>query len=192
MIDYFIKFHKKLFLEMHSWLAIHPTAENIIYFFAEIIDIYLVFVAVFLMLYFLYKALLSLSLRNLYQVISQIFLMLCAVGASWLFSFLIKILLNLPRPYLRFPQEVSQLFNYADGMRSFPSGHATLFMSLGVILYLYHKPAGTIFIILAFLISFARVISGVHFPIDIMAGWFIGAGISYCIYKIFNNKVLKK
>jgi len=33
----------------------------------------------------------------------------------------------------------------------------------------------------AFLIGIARIIAGVHFPIDILGGFILGAGIAYLI-----------
>lgn len=58
---------------------------------------------------------------------------------------------------------------------SFPSDHAS--MLYGITFYLYfageHKKAH-LFLIIAILVSIARVFSGVHFPFDILAGALVG------------------
>jgi len=107
-------------------------------------------------------------------------------GASaWVVATIIKIIVKAPRPYLVFP-DISPLLSKTDF--SFPSGHATFFMALGVAIYLSHKKAGVIFIILALLIGLARIITGVHFPKDIFAGFIIGIVIAIIFNRIFIKK----
>jgi len=50
---------------------------------------------------------------------------------------------------------------------------------------LYHKKMGYLFIFFALLIGISRIIAGVHYPIDIMAGYGFGGFISYLLIKSF-------
>ncbi|MGB0925173.1 MAG: phosphatase PAP2 family protein [Minisyncoccia bacterium] len=189
MINFFIQTHKDFFLWMHSFVLNYPEYHAATYFIAEKLDHYVIALSMVTMLYFIYQSFENTSLTRLRFMIRELVRILVSVCASWLFSFVIKITLNMPRPYVRFADEVTQLFDYASGMRSFPSGHATLFMALAVMIGLHHKRAGYIFLFFAVLISIARVVSGIHFPVDIAAGWVIGAGVSYLVYrKIGKNK----
>lgn len=192
MINFFIQLHKSFFLWMNSFVVHYPEYNNITYLIAEKLDNYIIVAAILTLCYFTYQSIEGLSLRRFIFMTREMILILISICASWFLSYLIKISLNMPRPYIRFATETTQLFNYAEGMHSFPSGHATLFMALAVMIGLHHKRAGYIFIIFAVLISIARVVSGIHFPIDILFGWIIGAGVSYLVYIKIGNKKIQK
>ncbi|MBI2454054.1 MAG: phosphatase PAP2 family protein [Parcubacteria group bacterium] len=72
---------------------------------------------------------------------------------------------------------------------SFPSGTATFFMALAVYFLLAgHKKLGWFLLVSTILISAARVAAGIHWPSDILAGWLVGAIVSWAVYSIFNKK----
>lgn len=88
----------------------------------------------------------------------------------------------IPRPFVN--NAVHQLiFHETNG--SFPSGHAAFFFALAMAIFFFHKKWGTIFFIGAVLISVARVMVGIHWPLDILGGAIIGILSSLLIYKIF-------
>lgn len=95
---------------------------------------------------------------------------------GWVASSVLKMLIQVERPFVALP-DVQSLF--PETGFAFPSGHATFFMALAISIFLLHKKAGYIFIFFALLIGLARIIAGVHFPIDILGGFILGAGISY-------------
>ncbi|MFY9492956.1 MAG: phosphatase PAP2 family protein [Minisyncoccia bacterium] len=75
---------------------------------------------------------------------------------------------------------------------SFPSGHATFFMALAVYFLLAgQKKLGYFLLISAVLIGVARVAAGVHWPSDIVAGWAVGALVSFVVFKIFSRNSWK-
>ncbi|HLB47985.1 MAG TPA: phosphatase PAP2 family protein [Anaerolineales bacterium] len=86
---------------------------------------------------------------------------------------LLKIAFHLPRPYWFDPQRVKGLAE--ETSYGLPSGHAQNATSVWVFLAsAMKKPwawAGAA--VIAFLISISRVYLGVHFPMDIAAGWVI-------------------
>ena len=59
---------------------------------------------------------------------------------------------------------------------SFPSAHATMLFAAGLVLLAYNKRAGGIFLGLSLLVCLARIVAGVHYPADILAG--IAAGLA--------------
>lgn len=58
---------------------------------------------------------------------------------------------------------------------SFPSGHATRAIMLAVLFWGLHlTPLAIVLTLWVFLVSFARVILGVHYLSDVIAGWILG------------------
>ncbi|MDQ3075813.1 MAG: phosphatase PAP2 family protein [bacterium] len=107
-------------------------------------------------------------------------------GIAWCIGYGLKFLIQAPRPYLALPN-IYPLIEKTDF--SFPSGHATAFMALAIAIYLSHKKVGRWFIFFALLIGLARIVAGVHFPIDILGGFILGAMVAYLInYFISRNQ----
>lgn len=72
-----------------------------------------------------------------------------------------------PRPFITLG--ITSLINH-DNSPALPSGHAAFFFALAFALFLASKKWGWIFIGLTVLMSIARVMAGVHWPLDIVAG----------------------
>jgi undecaprenyl-diphosphatase len=157
---------------------------ELIVFFAHIFP-YLVIVGAFIFLVFhheiFYK---EKPFKEIKQKIKEIFFVSFSIFLGWLFSVIFKIVFLIPRPFL-FLADVDPLF-WVNGF-SFPSGHSAFFMALAIAIFLYHKKIGFLFIFFALLIGIARIISGVHYPIDILVGYFSGGLISYLLIK-FSKK----
>lgn len=100
---------------------------------------------------------------------------------AWGIAFVLKILIHTYRPFIVFPN-VHSLFSETG--YAFPSGHATFFSALAVSIFLSHKKAGYLFMLFAFLIGVARIIAGVHFPIDILGGFVLGSTIAYFLKNV--------
>jgi len=81
----------------------------------------------------------------------------------------------------------------ADTNYSFPSGHSTLIVAGSItplILYKgnkYTKILPIVLVIDAGLVSFSRIYVGVHYPFDVLGGFFLGSGISLFIIYLINN-----
>ncbi len=115
--------------------------------------------------------------REMYFVFLSVFL-------AWVLSVGFKLVLKVPRPFLQF-ENIQPFFSPSD--YSFPSGHASLFSAIAIAIYLCHKRAGLFFILAALLIGIARIIAGVHFPLDVLVGFFLGTFISYFLIKFFRR-----
>jgi len=77
-----------------------------------------------------------------------------------------------PRPFVT--DHINLLFSYNPAEPSFPSGHAAFYFALSTVVFAYNKKAGVLFYIASFLITIARVFSGIHWPSDILVGAAIG------------------
>lgn len=143
------------------------------------LDKAIIFTAVYfpfavMLLAFLYLLFYKKSLRDL------IFVFFSA-GLAGIISKLLKILIHTLRPAFMLP-DVQPLFEKIS--YAFPSDHASFFMALAVAIFFINKKAGYVFLLFALLIGLARITAGVHFPIDILGGFVLGAAVAYFIKKI--------
>lgn len=116
-----------------------------------------------------------LALRQKWKEISLVFFV--GIFARSITEIL-KYLFHADRPFLVL-KDVSALF-FETGY-AFPSGHATFFAALAFAIFFAHKKVGYTFMFFALLIGLARIIAGVHFPIDILGGFIVGFMTSYII-----------
>lgn len=94
------------------------------------------------------------------------------------------------RPFMT--EIANQLIPYDGTRSSFPSGHASFFFGLAMVIYLYNKKLGAWFLAAAALISLARVYVGVHYPSDVLAGAVIGILVGWLVYYLLNRYQNKK
>lgn len=129
--------------------------NTLIVFFGD----YLIYFAVIPFVYFWFKD------RRLF------FKLVFSVALAIFVRTLINYIFPTPRPY-----EVSSIppiLRYTN-KPSFPSGHTSFAVAFAATTFLKYKKLGIAFLLLAILIGIARVIGGVHFPIDILGGILVG------------------
>lgn len=75
---------------------------------------------------------------------------------------------------------------------SFPSGHATDSISTfgALCLNIKNNLLKILFVLLIVLIGLSRIILGVHYPTDVLAGWFVSAFMIFVISKIKNENIV--
>lgn len=156
--------------------------NNIIFFFfynliyqSDLFNRLVIFFAV----YFIYIVIISALLFLLLYFSWKEFILLCVSGGiAWILAKILKILIHTPRPSDVFPQ-VQSLF--PETGYAFPSGHTTIVSAIAFALFFTHKKVGYVFMFFAFLIGVARIAAGVHFPVDILGGFVLGALVAYFI-----------
>ncbi len=75
---------------------------------------------------------------------------------------------------------------------SFPSGHAAIIFAISTIAYYHHQKVGTIMFLLAFIMGISRIVSGIHWPLDIVAGGLIGILCAVAVVELYNYLFDKK
>ena len=66
---------------------------------------------------------------------------------------------------------------------SFPSNHAAILFALSLLVFYLNRKVGLWFFILSFLNGLARVIVGVHWPLDILGGALVGLLAAFLIHR---------
>lgn len=79
---------------------------------------------------------------------------------------------NRPRPYETW--EIEPLIAKETVGQSFPSRHVFSATVLGTVFLAVHPALGSLVLLLAVFLAFIRVIGGVHYPRDVIAGFFLG------------------
>ena len=68
---------------------------------------------------------------------------------------------------------------------SFPSAHAAITLALAIVVARYHRRLGKLLILFAVLVGLSRLYVGVHYPVDVIAGFVIGWGIATGMVRLF-------
>lgn len=112
--------------------------------------------------------------------VRDVTVVISAAILAWLAAESIKLSFPEPRPF-SILQNVHALIRPED-LQTFPSGHATFFSALATSLYFYHRRLGVLYAVGALLIGIARIAAGVHWPVDILAGYALGGFIGVAVY----------
>ncbi len=120
--------------------------------------IWLMFLVAFL---FLYK-------RKKTRVLFVFF----SVVMSWVISQMIKDLFFTVRPFNINGFPTLTITNPNDN--SFPSGHTTSAFALATAVFIVNRKLGILMFVLALFVGLGRVLSNVHYPVDILGGAVLG------------------
>lgn len=101
----------------------------------------------------------------------------------------LKVFFNFQRPFELY-QTIQPVF-ITYGFGSFPSSHAFFFASLTTLSFFFLKRFSYFFLIVSLLIGAARVIAGVHFFFDIIAGWVFGFLFTLGAIFLYKNSIGK-
>lgn len=80
-------------------------------------------------------------------------------------------------------EEGVKLLFYRPSVSSFPSEPVATLAALGLGVWLAARRLGVIMLLLTFLFAFTRVMAGVHYPSDVIAGFLIGVLSVYLPYR---------
>ena len=101
---------------------------------------------------------------------------------------------NIARSRPCFEENISGEVNYrgdVHGNRSFPSAHSANSAALATTIALAYPPLAPFALLVSFLVGFSRIYLGVHYPIDVLTGWSIGA-LSGIVFWLVFRKMLSR
>lgn len=161
-MSYLINLDFQIFFWLNNFAGKGGLRDGLIFFWGYL-SAYFVALG-FILFWFLAKDKLKARLTIFLAFVSYVF------SRFVLVSF-VRFVLPRQRPFLS--HEVIQLINKGPE-NSFPSGHAASFFALALIVYFYNKKAGWLMFALAAAISVSRVMGGVHYLSDVLAGALAG------------------
>ena len=71
------------------------------------------------------------------------------------------------------------------GKYSFPSSHASNISAFAVLFSYFYRKGITVFLFIAVLVGFSRIYVGVHYPIDVFAGYVVGTSCALLIVRLY-------
>jgi undecaprenyl-diphosphatase len=101
-----------------------------------------------------------------------------AAGIGLVINVVIAHLWFRPRPFAAHPGTVHLLVRHTNDA-SFPSDHAVGAFAIAGVLFSVHRKLGTVAILGALLVAYARVYVGDHYPGDVAAGGLIGLAVAW-------------
>jgi undecaprenyl-diphosphatase len=102
-----------------------------------------------------------------------------AAGAASVSARLLKLAIDRQRPSTVYARPEPLV--HAPHDHSFPSGHATTSFACATTLAVLAPRLAPLFFVLAAAIAWSRVYVGVHYPLDVLAGAVLGAGIAIAL-----------
>ncbi|MBU4536684.1 phosphatase PAP2 family protein [Patescibacteria group bacterium] len=140
----------------------------------ELFDTIIIFITDWLIWWMIFGAIVLLLLKKITP--KQFLKIIFYPAIIWGIAKIIKYFYFSPRPFLEL--ENAKLLIDHGANDSMPSGHSVLSSALATATYLYNKKIGILFFLGAILIGLSRIIVGVHWPLDVLAGFLLGtAGV---------------
>ncbi len=100
---------------------------------------------------------------------------------------LLKIGIESPRPF-EFYQNLQTLYTWGGG-DSWPSGHATLYFAFVGALWAEYRAFALAYLVGGLVVGSARIMLGLHWPIDILSGFLLGGCIGWATYALYRRYV---
>lgn len=163
---------KKIFLFLNSLAGQNFLVDQFIYFSAVILPWLTILIFIVWIIF-----------QKSWRKIIKGMLVFASASVAWFLTSLFKYNYFSPRPFVEIFQ-FQPLFTMNIWWDSLPSSHAVFFSALAGSSFLFKKKAVSFCLILvAIIIAFARVIAGVHWPSDVVAGLVFGGIIGYFLAK---------
>ena len=113
---------------------------------------------------------------------------------AWFLVFVLKDILDMPRPFMVNNGKVLTMTVPWDG--AFPSGHMALLFALSTVVFFRNRRWGLVYMVAAAAVGVGRVIANVHYPMDILGGAVIGVVVGVMVSRFnlmsFVRKLLGK
>jgi undecaprenyl-diphosphatase len=157
-----------LLLAQHAnaWAAHHDMAEDAAKDYAGVSEA--LFVALVALI-----GLAGLLLRR-WRLLRASALALVAAGLSLLVATVVARLVGRPRPFVAHPRTIHDFLPHAADP-GFPSDHATAAFAIAIVLLLVLGRWALPVLLLAIALAVSRVLLGVHYPADVIAGALLGS-----------------
>ncbi len=181
--------NETIFRFLNDFAGSRPWLDAVIVFSAEWLGWALVFGLIFYLFGHIHG-----KARTIKEIFSgaktkfkEVAIMIFSAIFALLLSEIAKSVFGSPRPF-EVLGNINLLFSHGGG-DAFPSGHATFFSALALAIYPYHKKLAIFYFIGAILIGLGRIASGIHWPIDILAGYLLGGAIGFSVSSFLKKRI---
>jgi undecaprenyl-diphosphatase len=113
-----------------------------------------------------------------------------AAGVALLINQPLGHLIDRARPFVTHPAHTHVLIARSHDP-SFPSDHATGAFALAFGIWLYDRAVGSVMLVLAAVMAFARVYVGTHYPGDVIAGAVMGVSVATMLHLLPTRRALE-
>lgn len=166
--------NEKLFYFFHNLANKSESLDKVFIFFTDAF-LYITVVSVIVFL----------CLRKGRNLVKDIIFVFLSGGLAWALSKLLKEALETSRPLF----ELNNVYPLIEETGyAFPSGHTMPLAAIAFAIFFLNKKAGYIFMLCSLLVGISRIIAGVHYPIDILGGFILGALVSFAVNLFFRRK----
>lgn len=165
-----VRFDAELFRAINNFAGKNPTLDALGVFCARWL-IVVMFVAVAVRAYLAARRPETRSLAAALAVVE--FRALAAAGLAFFGNWLFSLLVFRPRPYVTL-KDVHLLVPPPLTPHAFPSGHSSAAFALAFTLLIVDPPFGVAMLVAACFVALGRVFVGVHYPLDVFMGIFVG------------------
>lgn len=172
-----LDFDERLFIWFNAFAGRSVALDSAIFFMAE----YVIFIIALCTIIFILK-------KTKEEELMAVTAFLGVIIGRVIVTPLVRFFFFRPRPFL--DGGVLQLIPKDPAEASFPSGHAVIMFALAFAVFHKHKGWGSLMFAFAFISALSRVVAGVHYPADILAGIVIGF-LAYLIAKWIINYLQK-
>ncbi len=114
---------------------------------------------------------------------------LAAVLLTWVIAQMVKELLPTLRPF-QINGDMFYTISKYPGDGSFPSIHSAIAFAIAVTVWMHDRKLGPFFVLAAFLVGFGRVLSNVHYPVDVVGGAMLGSLVAIGFDRIHLHKLI--
>lgn len=160
------------FQTINQFAASYPALNPFMAFFAEKLD-YLFYLGV--IVYWFTR-----TESNRRMVVQTLVSAALALGTNGV----IGAIYHRDRPFVH--HHVIQLIQH-EASSSFPSNHAAASFAVATAIWLWRKKDGSIWLAASAAISFSRIWSGVHYPLDVISGALLGIVCALLIGKLMRS-----
>lgn len=165
-----------IFYFLHSFAFIYPWFDQLIQFLA-VPFIYIIISIITIIL--IWKAKIfeeGFNIKSMWIRGHGVVIILFTTLFTYILSNLLKIVIMTDRPFIALNNIYTLI---PESGYAFPSGHSATIAAFAFAVFFKNKKLGYVCFIAMLLIGLARVVAGVHFPIDIVGGFAIGFLVAY-------------
>jgi len=171
-MDYWLLKNLNMMTGQNLWL------DAAVIFFAQFAICFLPMITV--LIYFLSNR----SQKNKYQ--RALILLLFSLILAETIYLTISLVYHRPRPFLSHPA-VYPLIDVASSSQSFPSNHTILVFLFSLTILGVNQILGIVFLGLSILVGLSRIMAGVHYPSDVLAGIIVAILSTWLIKRIMKR-----